>query len=138
MGAGKTTRVAAVTDDGKTICAHFGRARHYLVCTVEDGRIVSGELREKAGHHVFAATSHHDAPHQQGHGMGPEAAGRHATMIAPIADCEALLSRGMGRGAYAAVEEAGIRPIVTDEEDITEAVQAYLGGTIVDHSERLH
>ena len=138
MEAG-ATRVAAVTDDGKTICAHFGRARHYVVCTVEEGRIVSRELREKAGHHVFSSgiESHHE---QEGgvHGHGVAAAARHVAMIAPLGDCEALLSRGMGRGAYEALKEAGIRPVVTDEEDIDAAVQAYVAGSIVDHHERLH
>ena len=32
-------KIAAVTDDGKTISAHFGRARYYVVVTVEDGKV---------------------------------------------------------------------------------------------------
>jgi predicted Fe-Mo cluster-binding NifX family protein len=132
------TRVAAVTDDGRTICAHFGRARHYLVCTIEEGRIVAQDLRDKAGHHVFSSATKAHGPHGGSHGQGLEAAARHVAMIAPLADCEALLSRGMGRGAYAALKEAGIRPVVTDEEDIAAAVQAYIEGRIVDHVERLH
>ena len=59
-------------------------------------------------------------------------------MIAAITDCEALLVCGMGRGAYLALEEANIKPIVTDIEDIDKAVQAYIDGDIVDHTERLH
>lgn len=132
------TRVAAVTDDGRTICAHFGRARHYMVCTIEEGRIVSQELRDKAGHHVFSSDKETHGSHGGSHGHGPEAAARHVAMIAPLADCEALLSRGMGHGAYVALKQGGIRPIVTDEEDITSAVQAYVEGRIVDHAERLH
>jgi predicted Fe-Mo cluster-binding NifX family protein len=134
----KTTRVAAVTDDGKTISAHFGRARYYLVCTIEAGGVVSQELREKTGHHTFASSSHHDEHHAHGHGMGPHAASRHATMLEPLADCEVLLARGMGRGAYSALKEAGIKPVVTDEENIADGVKAYVEGTIVDHYERLH
>jgi predicted Fe-Mo cluster-binding NifX family protein len=59
-------------------------------------------------------------------------------MIEAITDCEVILVRGMGRGAYLAMEEAGIKPIVTDIEAIEEAVRAYLAGEIVDHTERLH
>ena len=59
-------------------------------------------------------------------------------MIDSIADCEALLVRGMGRGAYMALEEANIRPIVTDIETIEEAVLAYVRGDIVDHTDKLH
>jgi predicted Fe-Mo cluster-binding NifX family protein len=59
-------------------------------------------------------------------------------MIGAIEDCDVLLARGMGRGAYIALEEADIKPIVTDIGAIEEAVQAYLDGEIVDHTERLH
>ncbi len=34
-------KIAAITDDGKTISLHFGRAQQYLVATVENGQIVS-------------------------------------------------------------------------------------------------
>jgi len=44
----------------------------------------------------------------------------------------------MGAGAYQSMEQAGIRPIVTDLVNIDEAVQAYLAGSILDHTERLH
>jgi predicted Fe-Mo cluster-binding NifX family protein len=33
-------KIAAITDDGKTISQHFGRAPYYLVVTVENGQIV--------------------------------------------------------------------------------------------------
>ena len=40
-------KIAAITDDGKTISLHFGRAQQYLVATVENGQIVNRELRDK-------------------------------------------------------------------------------------------
>jgi predicted Fe-Mo cluster-binding NifX family protein len=43
-------KIAAVSDDGTTISAHFGRAPFYVVVTVEDGRIVARETRDKMGH----------------------------------------------------------------------------------------
>lgn len=49
-----------------------------------------------------------------------------------------LLARGMGAGAYQSMEQAGIRPIVTDISTIDDAVRAYLSGEILDHTERLH
>jgi predicted Fe-Mo cluster-binding NifX family protein len=59
-------------------------------------------------------------------------------MAAAISDCQVLLARGMGAGAYQSVKQAGIRPVVTDIADIDEAVQAYIEGRLVDYSERLH
>ncbi|MCZ7543559.1 MAG: NifB/NifX family molybdenum-iron cluster-binding protein [Anaerolineae bacterium] len=131
-------KIAAITDDGKTISAHFGRASYYLVSTVEDTKVVHTELRDKVGHRQFASQPHDEETDPRGHGFGAGSEARHASMIAAIADCEALLVRGMGRGAHIALQEANIRPVVTDIESIEAAVQAFLRGDIVDHIEWLH
>jgi predicted Fe-Mo cluster-binding NifX family protein len=131
-------KVAAITDDGETISMHFGRARYFKVFTVEDGKIKASEMRDKMGHHDFASHGHESTDDPRGHGFSAGAAGRHTSMMGAITDCEALIVRGMGRGAYIALEEANIKPVVTDIERIEEAVQAYIDGTIVDHSEWLH
>ena len=133
-------RIAAVSEDGVTISQHFGRAPIYVVITVEDGRILSHENRDKMGHTQFAG-EHREGAHEadpRGHGFDPAAQSRHARMALAIADCEILLSRGMGAGAYESMKQAGIRPIVTDIADIDEAVQAHLAGTLQDHVENLH
>lgn len=139
-------KIAAITDDGKTISAHFGRARHYLVYTVEDGEIAARELRDKSGHHDFAGHEHdgeHEHDHHgrsdpRGHGFGHGSGRRHAQMISAIKDCDVLLARGMGQGAYLSLEEANIKPITTEIKAIEDAVQAYLAGEIVDRPERRH
>jgi predicted Fe-Mo cluster-binding NifX family protein len=135
-------KIAAVTDDGKTISMHFGRAEYYLVCTVEDGKITGSELRDKVGHRQFASEPHHDHDHHQhdsrGHGFGQASGDRHSQMIEAITDCEALLTRGMGRGAYVSLEAANIKPIVTDIASIESAVLAYASGDIVNHIDKLH
>lgn len=146
MDATVPLKIAAVTDDGRTLSAHFGRARSYLVCTVEDGRIVAEELREKAGHHTFGEHGghHHDAGHEHGagrgggHGTGPGADDRHAAMVASIPDVRVVLTRGMGQGAYAALQAAGIEAVVADVLEIANAVQAYLDGTLTNRLDRLH
>ncbi len=139
-------RIAAITDDGVTISQHFGRAPYYLVYTVENDMIVDREMREKMGHAQFMNEpgSEHDHEHEdshegeQHHGYGPEADNRHASMAAAIADCTALLCRGMGWGAYESMQKQGITPIVTEIRDADAAVQAYIDGTIEDHTEKLH
>jgi predicted Fe-Mo cluster-binding NifX family protein len=133
-------RIAAVTEDGMTISRHFGRAPSYLVVTVVEGRIVSRELREKPGHAHFGGEPHGGAGHEQEarHGFDAAAQDRHAQMAAVISDCQVLLVGGMGAGAYQSMAHAGIRPIVTDIEDIGQAVAAVVSGQIVDHQDRLH
>jgi predicted Fe-Mo cluster-binding NifX family protein len=133
-------KIAAVTEDGQTISQHFGRAPYYAVLTVEDGQIADRELRDKLGHAHFAGEPHEEpaTADPRGHGFDAAAQDRHSRMAAAIADCQVLLARGMGSGAYESMKQAGIRPIVTDIANIDEAVQAYLGGRVVDHTERLH
>lgn len=131
-------KIAAITDDGATLSQHFGRARHFLVVIVEDGRIVGQELREKAGHHTFApheATGH---SHAGPHGFDPASRGRHAQMLVIIADCQVVLAGGMGQGMYQNLQEAGIRPVLTDVADIHEAVRAFLEGRLVERPELAH
>lgn len=133
-------RIAAVSDDGKTISEHFGRAAYYVVLEVREGEIHAQERREKPGHHSFQHDHQHNHAHPagEGHGMGAGAQSRHEAMIEVIRDCEVILARGMGRGAYQHLERAGIQPFVTDIVGIHEAVEAYLEGKLIDHSDRLH
>lgn len=133
-------KLAVITEDGHTISQHFGRAPYYLVFTVEDGQIVNRELRDKLGHRQFAHEDHdHDSENDpRGHGFGAHSDAKHARMIDAIQDCQAIIVRGMGRGAYLAMQQANIRPFVTELADAEQAVRAYLDGTLADHTEQLH
>jgi predicted Fe-Mo cluster-binding NifX family protein len=132
-------RIAAVTDDGVTISPHFGRARYFEVLTIENGAISKRERREKAGHETFEKSEQHHHRHGEGSEQDQEGHHRkHALMAAAINDCDVVLARGMGYGAYEGMSQHNIKPIVTDIRSIDEAVRAVVDGTIVDHSDRLH
>jgi predicted Fe-Mo cluster-binding NifX family protein len=131
-------KIAVITDDGKTISQHFGRARSYLVCTVEDGRITGQELRDKTGHHSFAPQPGDDHHGSGSHGFDPASRNRHAQMLGTIQDCQAVLAGGMGLGMQRNLEEVGIRPILTDIQDIQEAVQGFIGGRLTQRPELAH
>jgi predicted Fe-Mo cluster-binding NifX family protein len=148
-------KIAAVSEDGTTISRHFGRAPYYVVVTVENGVITAKETRDKLGHAQFAAGEHgHDEHghgghghghgegqghgHGEGHGFGAASHSRHFMMAAAIDDCEALLARGMGAGAYHSLQSMHIQPKITDIPNIEDAVRAYLDGNLVDHIELLH
>lgn len=131
-------KIAVITDDFKTISAHFGRAQHYQVFTVENGQIVGQESRSKANHSQFAEQELHNHQLGEGHGSDPASQQRHAIMMDPISDCQVLLARGMGMGAHSALTTRGIQPILTDIQEIEPAVKAYIDGQIVNHPEWLH
>ena len=131
-------KIAAITDDGRTISQHFGRAPYYLVATVENGAIVNREMRDKLGHAHFANEPHEGDQPGQPHGFDAASQSRHVRMAEAIADCQALLCGGMGAGAYQSMAERGIKPVVTELTSIDEAVMAYVAGHLVDRTDRLH
>jgi predicted Fe-Mo cluster-binding NifX family protein len=130
-------KIAAITEDGTTISQHFGRAPLYLVVTVEDGKIVNNETRNKTGHHTFAAHHPDTAPGER-HGYDAGSQVRHASMAETIADCQVLIAGGMGWGAYESLKSRGIETVVTDVENIEEAVKLYIQGKLPNLMERLH
>jgi len=133
-----TMKIAAITDDGKTISRHFGRAPYYLVLTIEEGKVVNREMRDKMGHNQFATQSHSEDSNDAGHGMDAASHDKHISMAEAIADCKVLLCGGMGMGAYESMRRLNIQPVVTDRIAVDDAVQDFLDGKLIDHTELLH
>jgi len=131
-------KIAMITDDGKTISQHFGRAPYYLVLTIEEGKIVNREMREKMGHTHFSSQPHAEEAGGAGHGMDAASHNKHVSMAEAIADCKAILCGGMGMGAYESMRRLNIQPVVTNLSDIDEAAQAFIDGKLIDHTELLH
>jgi len=142
-------KIGIVTDDGKTISAHFGSAAKIAVLEVENGQVIGRELRDKPGH-----SHEHGHDHEQGHGRQQQGLiqvqenhehdhqhgghGRFQEKLAVMQDCQVVLARGMGYPAYENLKRAGLEPITTDIKDIETAVQAVIDGTIVDNPKRRH
>ncbi len=132
------TKIAVVSDDGRSVSAHFGRARFYLVATVQDGKVIGREMRPKAGHHVYGGEAPHVEDASQPHGFDTGSQRKHSEMAAPVSDCEAVIAGGMGTGAYQSLQALGLKTIVTDIALVDEAVQAYIDGTIQNLTGKLH
>ena len=130
-------KIAIVTDDGRTVSMHFGRAPYYAVLTVEGGQIVARELRDKFSPHLTGGAEEAH-PAYQPHGTDAASHAKHASMATAVADCEVMIAGGMGRGAYQSFAVLGIRPVVTDLSDVDAVALGWAAGTLVDHAERLH
>ena len=131
-------KIAAITEDQITISQHFGRAPLYVVFTIEDGKVVKKETRDKAGHHTFSADVHPETAPGERHGFDAGAQSRHATMAQTIDDCQVLIAGGMGWGAYESLKSRKIEAIVTDIKNMEEAVNLYLQGKLPNLMDRLH
>lgn len=134
-------KIAVVTDDQHTISRHFGHAENYIVISAEQGRIVDQKMLSKPAHRQFDEEQncrHRGRAERQGKGFGHHANFRYEQMFENIKDCDVLLTRGMGRGAYLDLQKLGITPIVTSIEDVETAIQAVLDDSITNHTEELH
>ena len=130
-------KIAFITEDGKSISRHFGRAAYYLVVEVKNKQEVSRDLREKMGHSHFSGEGQRHESHL-GSGMDSASHSKHQQMAQTISDCKVLICGGMGRGAYQSMQTEGIKPIITDLTDIEVALQTFLEGQLKDQTEKLH
>ncbi|MCX6097215.1 MAG: DUF134 domain-containing protein [Caldiserica bacterium] len=122
-GTSMITRIAFPTDDGTTLCPHFGRAHYYKVVEITDGKVTALELRDKFAH-IHGEENHgeSDVSHDEVHGCMADAA--HG--------CDTIIVGGMGPGAINAMTAAGYAVMQTDKSNLDEIVEAYRTGTFVD------
>ena len=131
-------KIAVVTDDEITICQHFGRASLYVVFAIQDGKITSKEKRPKMGHSHFSAADGVHSENSGPHGFDASSQKKHASMAEAIADCQVLITGGMGRGAYESLKSYKIEPVITDIQNIDEAVKLQLEGKLPNLVDKLH
>jgi predicted Fe-Mo cluster-binding NifX family protein len=139
MNEEKRVTIGILTDDGKSISSHFGRALYVEVITLRGTEILNRERREKPGHHTFGGGGHqhrHGDHSGEHHGLGP--GHKHAAMAEIMADCQMVIARGMGPGAYENLSSRGLHPVLTDLQTIDEAVRAVKDGTLVHNPGRVH
>lgn len=124
-------RIAFASADGVRIFDHFGRTPAFTILDVESGQVTHRSTRRNDfTHHAHRSSEAHDERDHASRG--------HGDMIGALKDCQVVISRGMGRRAWEDLRAAGIEMIVTDEVEIDRAVAAYLAGTLMDRTDRLH
>lgn len=98
----------AVAYDNGNVFQHFGKTETFKVYEVEDGKVLSGELMSSngSGHEALAGVLA-----EQG--------------------IDVLICGGIGDGAQAALEAAGIEMISGAEGNADEAVESYLKGELI-------
>lgn len=134
-------KIAIVSDDEQTISQHFGRAEKYIVISYEQEKIIERKSLPKLDFCHSSQRHHGRHEHRsdtRGNGFGKNSKASHEKMFDDIKDCDILVSRGMGRGAFLDLQRLGIRPIITDIADIDMAIQAVVDDSIVNHIEKLH
>ena len=116
-------KIAFAADiDEETLSDTFGTAPKAVIITVEDGRQVGRDVRDKPFH---GPHDHHHHPHDEEHSHdGP------AANFAVITDCHALITRRIGAPGIDHAAELGIALFVVRAKTVAEALQAYLEGSL--------
>ena len=98
----------AVTYENGQVFQHFGHTEQFKVYNVEDGRVVSSQI------------------------VGSDGSG-HSALASMLSEksIDVLICGGIGGGAQAALEEAGIELCAGASGSADEAVEAYLRGELV-------
>ena len=105
----------AVTYENGEVFQHFGRTENFKVYEAEDGKVVSSEV------------------------IGSNGTG-HGALAGLLAEqgIDVLICGGIGGGAQAALEEAGIELVAGAEGNTDEAVEAFLRGELVSTGSNCH
>jgi len=127
-GIRMTTRIALPTDDGMTLCQHFGRAHYYKVVEITDGEVTATELRDKFAHVCGDASLDSGLPHEEVHKRLADAA--HG--------CDTVIAGGMGRGAMDVLLASGLKVMQTDMSSLDEIVEAYRTGSLANMTGQAH
>ncbi len=108
-------KIAVGTDDLKKIRkGHFGDSQYFLVFDVKEGHVVDKTLIEN--------------PHSGSHGDEDEAHhhGKAASIWSVLSGVHVFIGRSMGRHSVEKLIQKGVTPLLTQIEDVEEAVGAYL------------
>lgn len=125
-------KIAFVSDDHQTISAHYGKAKFFEIYVLQIGKVIAHETVAKSNPQVIRMGYTEHQPNTDVHNHD------HTSMMAPILDCEVLITRGIGKSAHNSLIENDIQPIVTDIQTIQDALAAFLSGTITNHPEHIH
>lgn len=118
-------KVAIATDDYKSVTGHVGRCNGFLIVTVENGEIKETEERENK------FTNHGRGGHDHGqHHHGEEHKTGHQRLAEGLKDCSHLICHGVGWRLVEDLTAAGIKPILTNEEDALQAALKLENGTL--------
>jgi predicted Fe-Mo cluster-binding NifX family protein len=117
-------RIAVATDDGELIATHAGRCRGVVVFEIDGNTARRIEERSNTftAHARGECEGHHDAP-----GGGHHS---HAGLIGAVADCQALITRGMGPRLAADLSAHGIDPFVSGVERVADAAGLFAQGRL--------
>ncbi|MBI2241519.1 MAG: hypothetical protein HYU59_12050 [Magnetospirillum gryphiswaldense] len=105
-------KIAVASSDFKSVSGHAGRARHWLIYTVDDNAQISAPQHiELPGDQVIHYVEENGAPH-------------------PLDGIDVVITLSAGEGFVKHMEKRGAQVAMTAEKDAAKAVQDFLAETL--------
>jgi predicted Fe-Mo cluster-binding NifX family protein len=120
-------KVAVATDDGKTVSQDLGRAKFFLVLTIERSKPTGRELRLKP-RLVLQANDRAGKAHEDGFAK---------EILECVTDCQAVVAGRTSHGVHASMVASGKRIVLTDLFYVDDVQRALAKGVLDDHAERV-
>ena len=117
-------RIAIASDDSVQVAAHTGRCRGFAIYETDGTHATPMEYRDNnyTAHAKGLCPGEHDHAVQEHHS--------HVPLIDAIADCCALISRGMGPRLVADLAAEGIMAYVCSVDSVDEASHQFAEGRL--------
>jgi len=119
-------KIGIASDDQQTIAQHFGRTRGFVIAEIEDSKVLSKDYRENTFSMHMQTGDHKQGQHGNSH----------TGILNALADCSAVLARGMGRRIYDDLRGANIESVITTQSTVDGALEAYIAGNLDDNPEQ--
>ena len=124
-----TGKVAIATNDQKTVTAHIGRCRSFVVVDIASGKVTGRETRANTFTHHRMMNEHHQ---HHGHGEGHHS---HQGLINGLSDCDYMISSGGGWRVVEDLRRNNIETLFTDVKSIDEAVEKLINGQLINQDD---
>lgn len=113
-------KIAVASDDGTNVALHTGRCRGFLIYET------TGPTATRLEHRVNGYTAHAQGQchgeHTHGHG---ESHHSHGPLVDALADCAALVTRGLGPRLVLDLAARGIEVYMCPDSSADDAAQLY-------------
>lgn len=114
-------KIAVASDDGLKIAKHFGKSKGFKIFEIKENKIISKNYRKNIGNNTGEC---HSCSHK--------------IIIKNLSDCNIVISYGMGYDIYNDLLDNNIRPIVTEEKSVDDAIKKFINSGLVNRTDKLH
>ena len=117
-------KIAVASEDKIHVSGHLGRCRGFLVFDIENNQIKDSNYLQNTFTNHMRSQGQHTHGHNHGDGHG------HDRLVKALGDCEYLIFSSGGRRVIDDLEAANIKPILTNEPKVDDAINKFLNNEL--------